>query len=212
MKKKIILLLIVMFLCGCEAKYNIRINEDQIDEEITIYEKTSILNNYDEEEKELFEDELAYWELDLDYYNKENFKDNKHTGYKYKSYFKHDEYEQLTGLNRCYEELSYTYEPTIKIETSNDFLCLNEYKEFNSFEIIIETDYNVLKSNADKQDGNKLIWQINKNNHTKKPIILELEKHQAKQKISINYILILIIFISLIVTYIALSKIDKNKK
>ena len=212
MKKKILLVLLTILLCGCEAKYNIKISEEQIDENITIYEKTSILNSYSEEDKELFTDELAYWELDLDYYNKENYKDKEYTGYNYKSYFKHEEYEQLTALNRCYETFNYQYEPTIKIETSNDFLCLNEYKEFNSFEIVIETDYKLIKSNADKQEGNKYIWLINNNNHTNKPIYLELEKHQQKKKISLNYILVIIIFISLIVIYILLTKIEKNKK
>ena len=66
MKKKIILLLLVIFLCGCEAKYNIKISDDRIEEEITITEKNEVLDYYDDEDKELFEDELNYWELDLD--------------------------------------------------------------------------------------------------------------------------------------------------
>lgn len=211
MKKTIILILTILFLCGCEAKYNIKIYEDKINEEILIYEKTAILDKYDDEDKVLFEDELNYWELDLDYYNKERYSENNNTGYKYKSYFTHDEYEQLTALNRCYAEFNYQQEPTIKITTSKDFLCLNEYEELKDFEITIETDYKVINSNADKVDGNKLIWKINKNNHKNKPILLELEKHPEKKKLGIKEILIIILFFGLIFINLTVLKKDKKK-
>ena len=211
MKKIISLLLIIMFLCGCEAKYNIKISEDKIDEEILIYEKTSVLDEFDDEDKVLFEDELSYWELDLDYYNKENYNTKEYTGYKYNSYFTHEEYEQLTGLNRCYEEFTYQNEPTIKISTSNNFLCLNEYDELESFTITIETDYKVISSNADKQEGNKQIWNINRKNHTNKPIKLELEKHPAKEKMGAKEIIIIVLFIGLIIINFTVLKKDKKK-
>ena len=48
--------------------------DSRIDEEIKIYEDNSVLEDYDEEDEELFNDEINYWELDLDYYTKEKYR------------------------------------------------------------------------------------------------------------------------------------------
>ena len=214
MKKKIILLLLVIFLCGCEAKYNIKISDDRIEEEITITEKNEVLDYYDDEDKELFEDELNYWELDLDYYKKININDKDVTGYKYNSYFNYKEFGTLTALKRCYEKFDFQQEPTIKIETSNDFLCLNDYNEFENFELTITTDYKIVNSNADRKDGNKHTWIFNKKNHKNKPIKFEVEKKYAEEhdsSLGIGAILVIILFIVLIILKLTVLKKDKTK-
>ncbi len=214
MKKTIILLILILFLCGCQAEYNIKFNDSEINEEIKIYEDNSILEEYDDEEEELFNDEINYWELDLDYYTKEKYKENNTTGYKYNSYFTYDEFKTLTALNRCYEKFEFQKEPTVKIQTSNDFLCLNDYQEFDSFAITIETNYKVISSNADKKDGNKHTWIINKKNHKNKPIKIEIDKYDTTRKkgLDTKAILIIILFITLIIINFTVLKKDKKEK
>ncbi len=214
MKKKIILLLLVIFLCGCEAKYNIKISDNRIDEEIKLTEKDEVLEYYDKEDQDLFEDELSYWELDLDYYKKDRFKENGVSGYKYTSYFNYDEFGTLTALKRCYEKFDYSSEQNIKIETSNDFLCMNDYNEFETFEINITTDYKIVNSNADRKNGNTHTWIINKKNHKNKPIKIEIEKKYASNQdrtLGPGAIIVIIIFITLIILKLTVFKKDKIK-
>ena len=214
MKKRIILLLLIVFLCGCEAKYNIKISDNRIEEEINITEKNEVLEYYDDEDKELFEDELNYWELDLDYYKKTNIKEKDISGYKYHSYFTYDEFKTLTALKRCYEKFDFQQEPNIKIETSNDFLCLNDYNEFENLELTITTDYKIINSNADRKDGNKHTWIINKKNHKNKPIRFEVEKKYAEEhdsSLGLGAILVIILFIVLIILKLTVLKKDKIK-
>ena len=86
------------------------------------------------------------------------------------------------------------------------------YEDFDNVEIIIESKYKVVKSNADKQDGNKQIWIINKDNYSNKPINIELDKTTTyNKKTNIKKYIILVIFIVLIITYILLSKKEKKK-
>ena len=210
--KKIILLTILLLLCSCEAKYQITLEDNNIHEEIKITEKSSLVKNATDEEVNAFADKLLDGERGFEYYNRELFTEKNLTGYLYTYDFKYDEYESLAQITKCYSSFKITNNNNIIINTSDEFICMDLYEDFDNVEIIIESKYKVVKSNADKQDGNKQIWIINKDNYSNKPINIELDKTTTyNKKANIKKYIILVIFIILIIAYILLSKKEKKK-
>ena len=214
--KKIILLLLMLILCSCEAKYKIIIEDNKIYDEIYIVEKSNIVNNASQEQMDSFEDELLDWENAYDYYKRELFTENDLTGYKYTNDFTFEEYDAMSQLCKCYDD--FKVENTnnkLKITTSNDFLCGTYYDNVDNMEITITSKYKVLNSNADKQDDDKYTWIINASNYKNKPINIEIdlnEENDTKEKkdINITKILVIIIFILLIIINIVIKKKSKN--
>lgn len=212
--KKIILLIIPILLCGCEAKYKIVLDNNRIHDEIKITEKSSIVNKATDEETNAFADKLLEGERGYEYYSRELITENDQTGYLYTYDFQYDEYSETSQISKCYNDFNITNKDTISINTSDEFLCIDYYENFEKVEIIIESNYKVIKTNADKEDGNKQIWIVNKNNASYKPIIVEFDKNQTNTKSSkniVNLLVILALAIILIIINKTILKKDKNK-
>ena len=175
-RKILIISLLILFLVGCKAEYNINIDNNKIAEEILIYENSKIVNNLTDKESDEIGDIFLDWERGYDYYNRELYSKDDNTGYKYTSSFKYDEYDYLSQISKCYDEFKVSNNNTFKIETSKNFLCANYYDNIKELRINISSSYNTITSNADIKDKNKHTWIINKNNYTNKPIKFEISK------------------------------------
>lgn len=206
--KIIIIIFLITILVGCKAEYNINIDNNNINEEILIYENSKIVNNLTDQESNELGDIILDWERGYDYYNRELYSKDNNTGYKYTASFKYDEYDYLSQISKCYDEFKVTNKNTFKIETSKNFLCADYYEGVKELKINISSSYNIVSSNADIKDNNKHTWIINKNNYTNKPIKFEISrvkqtKETTKYHKKFNYKLVLttILFLVLLLIY-----------
>lgn len=217
MKKIILLLITIILLTGCNATYDINIKNDKISDTIKVFEKNNIVQNATNEQTKKFSDTIGDWENGYDYYQRELYTTDEVTGYKYTYDFNYEEYDAMSELRKCYKELSFEYDNQINLKTSNEFLCANYYKNVDSLEINITSEYHITNSNADKQENNKHTWIINKNNYKNKPIQISINKNkkalkkEKETKIEIKSILAIIAFIILILI-LKIRKKETTKK
>lgn len=207
--KKIILLLLIIFLTGCQSTYEIKINKDNIEEDIKIYTENSLVKNASQSTIDAFVETLDDWENGYDYYKRELYTTDEYTGYEYTYTFTHEEFDAMSQLRKCYKDFEFNYnDNTISLNTSKDFLCGTYYNKVDNIEITIKTDYSIVSSNADKIDKNELTWIINKQNYKNKPISFKIntanenKTNEKESKINIKNIIIVILFIVLVIIFI----------
>lgn len=206
--KKIILLLLIIFLTGCQSTYEIKINKENIEENIKIFTENSIVKNANQETINSFSQTLDDWENGYDYYNRELYTTEEYTGYEYTYTFTHEEFDAMSQLRKCYKDFEFNYtDNTISLNTSKDFLCGTYYNQVDNIQITIKTNYSILSSNADKINKNELTWIINKQNYKNKPITFTINtaketKDIKKKNLNLKGIIIVIIFILLIIIFI----------
>ena len=220
MKKIIILLITTILLTGCNATYDIKFTENNIKDSIKIYTNSKKVQTATENTITNFTDQLGNWERGYEYYKRELYTTDKITGYNYTYTFNYDEYDAMSQLRKCYKDFELNYEEnTITLKTSNEFLCNNYYQEVNSLELNISSEYQIISSNADTKSNNIHTWKINKNNYKNKPIELTISKKTSyieenttkKNKLDLQAILTIIIFILLIIVLFIRRKDQKQR-
>ena len=207
MKKRIFILILLIMLTGCSAKYDIYFDENKINDEIKIYEESSKVKKANQKETDEFSQKILDWERGYDYYNVELYAEGENTGYIYTYSFDYDEYDAMTQLRKCYEDFEFTNGKQIKLKTSKEFLCGTYYPYAKDITINISSKYNITNSNADKKDGNTHTWIINGSNYKSKPIEFTIDKNseyeeKVKPKTSKKMVIILVIFVGLILLLI----------
>ncbi len=214
--RRIILLLItIILLTGCKAKYDIYIDDNKINDTIEIYEDSTKVNNATKKQSEDFDDLIIDWERGYDYYKRELYTTDKITGYRYTYDFSYDEYDAMSQLRKCYDNFEFKNENIISLKTSNEFLCGDYYPNTDYIEINFSSKYEIVESNADSKSNNIHTWIINKRNYKNKPIILKIDKGaehkdvEAKHQFSAKQIIITGIFIILVLTLIIRKRRNK---
>lgn len=217
MKKIISLILAILLLTGCSAKYDITFTDDKIKDEIRVYTDSDTVNNATQSTINSFSNKILEWERGHDHYTREVYTDNGITGYLYKYDFNYDEYDAMSQIRKCYEDFELTYNDSeIILKTSNKFLCQNYYKDVTDLTITINTDKVIISSNADEINGNTHTWKINKTNYNNKPLEIkinrqEIYKPKKENPLNLTQILIFILFILLIIVYIINRKSIKKR-
>ena len=212
MLKKILLLLPILFLItGCGSTYEIEFTQnDTIKDSISIFEDNDVVEKYSSEDEDKLLNKILEFERGYDHYKRELYATNEVTGYKYTYEFTYNEYDAMSQLRKCYEDLTLDVtENTIELTTKGEFLCANYYKEMPYIEIIIKSDYKVAESNATSEEDNSLTWRINKNNYKNNNIHVVFNKNEIIEKekeSSLKNIIIIVIFI------IAIIFLIKNRK
>lgn len=207
MKKIIMLLITVILLTGCEATYDIHIQEDKITDNIKIFTDSTTVQRANEKDTTKYYDKILDWENGYDFYERELFTTDTKTGYHYNYDFNIDEYDAMSQLRKCYDDLNLTVDSYITIKTTNEFLCSTYYPDVNKIKISITSDYRITTSNADEKNGNTHSWLITRKNYKNKPIEIKINKNipeenkkQEKESIfDLKTILIIIIFILLVI-------------
>jgi hypothetical protein len=163
MNKKIFITILfsILLLTGCTARYDVKIQDNKVKENISI----TMPSTYSD----------AEIKKAINYYNSKN---------KYEVEIKRDTSQTqviLTGKsvklgdffsdsdsfpNKCYNRVSFLSENgNYYIGTSKGFSCLTyEYMELNSISINIKTYHEVYDTNADKVKNNVYTWNIDRNN------------------------------------------------
>ena len=213
MLKKIVLLLpLLLLITGCGSTYEIEFTQDDtIKDTISIFEDNDKVERFTKKDEEDFLNKLLDFERGYEHYKRELYTTEDITGYKYTYDFTYEEYDAMSQLRKCYEDLTLKVtDDKIELKTKGEFLCATYHKEMPYMEITIKSDYKIDDSNANTQDSNTATWKITKNNYKNTPIEITLDKtdiiEEEEKEFPIKNIIIIVLFL------IALIYILKNRK
>lgn len=171
--KKIILILFIILLTGCQIKYQLNFEDENLIESINIelpsneerkindIKKYEAYSTFDNSFKTLYE--TKYTE------EKNSFTAN------YQYTYNFDEFRHALYINNCFDAFSFvTSGNNYILSTSKGFNCMFvDYNKVDSVEITITTNHVVVENNADEVINDKLIWKINDDNATDKNIYVK---------------------------------------
>lgn len=204
--KKILILIALLFLTGCDIKYNLNFEDDKIEENIKVIIPKS--------EKEKYNDLInstPYAILDgidqIEYNHKFRKLLKNNIGY-YNYVYSFSDFGRSYYGKSCFNALSFTKnDNTYTLSTSKGFQCMVlNYNKVDNIEITITSDRYVLDSNADIVKGKKYIWNINNDNASDKYI--QITFGDVREKTIIDFIeenLILIIVIGSLILLVGSS-------
>ena len=202
MKKIIIPLMLVFLITGCSFRYDLRIGRSTIDEidslnntDKSTWNSADYLiaeEKYDSKIKSYIKipqpvylftpvdtyDEYAIFE-DGDYYKSKIISNDSNHGIEYSFKHKIDNYSEARIIKLCYDSVDVVNDKNVfSISTSDQFNCFDSYEFLDDVEVNITTswDYEVISSNADKNENGKYTWYITKDNADNKSIKIELKK------------------------------------
>lgn len=205
--------IMIIILCGCDAVYEIEINNNKISEKLTLIEKDSTIFDKQLDSgftvREMFDSLLYKDEFSKYDYIVTSLSNEEQLGVKYKS-FGINSVRNSSVLNQCYNNYSVTEdEESIFIKTGNDFSCYEYYENLETIKIILKTNHEVINSNATLVDGNTHIWNFNKDSN--KEINVTLSKVNIND--TSNYIFYIIVgCLVLLICFIIYIAFNKNKK
>ena len=226
-KLKLLIIVSVIFLTGCTAKYEITINdENDVKESLDIIEKDK--TKFDVAYKELYSVTLReYLDTDLkwptpvytehnenpiepkkmenvDYYTKKDKSTKDILDLNYSFSHKQTNYSESKLLNECYEYDFDIDKNKINFKTKSIFKCFESYPLLDSVEFALNTTCKISNYNADKDEINKYIWNITKDDiHKEIKFTLTCGDIEVDNS-SIG--IVIIIYISIIVGSIFLLK------
>lgn len=205
MKKIVGLLLILVMVTGCSEDYKLKINQDSISEEINFSigdndtEKAVLINelfritdiNYENESDmgefvidRLRNDNLGVgYDID-DFYTKTVDGDDIILSYTYKE----GSYGNSNAFNSCFGNIYF--------DSNEDYYVINGYNQFkclvkDKVKVVVETDYRVIDSNADKVIGNKYVWYFTKDNNLEHDLYIQVSKKYKRR--GSNYFTMIIV-------------------
>lgn len=178
-KKILFISLILWFVTGCDATYNVEIYNDSYKEDGTIVENNP--QNWDDDSSGFTPRELIHNEYKLDnyFYNKTLIDDNTSLGLNYKSNFDFESFSTNSLGFRCYEYFRALDENnSIIIMTSNKNLCYDRYKWLDNLTINVKTNHKVLEHNADAVNKDTYTWHLTRQNALDRIVKIELAKDE----------------------------------
>lgn len=202
--KKIIPCLILLFLTGCTAEYRVNITKKSIDDNIFIYDSIDRINEYNQKTAA---QEFASFESDLTNFDKTFVNtDRRKIGYQYKTITDSNHYHEESLARKCYDGLFIEKKKKeIKIYTTNEMNCFENYPDLENVSIYLTSEYKVLETNADEVNNDTYIWHINRENFRNKPLKITLQNDTMKS-------IVPIIIISIIIVIITFIYLKRNKR
>ena len=223
MKKIYLLLIALVFLTGCSATYNLKLDGNHISENIytsvssdelnkeyygeTIDSKMEHIYNhpyplrYNDYTPGYSDDEVPqygqYSIISYDYNSNNSSKILNAIGN-----FTFEDFEYSTAVNMCYDYVLVKREGyESSIYTSSVAKCFENYDYLDEVTINITLENTVTETNADMVDGNVYTWKINRDNYSSKSIeiVFQTNSQNVDEEQSIfsnNQALILIIVVA----------------
>ena len=216
MKKILLLFTVCLLLSGCSTVVTLKIDKDKVTEIIKISGLKSdvYLNNQLNQD---IKTRLNIFEREYEFYDMKEFEEGDYINKTYELSENIELWSELSHVRPCYE--------TFKLEKTDTNITLNTSDEYrcgylfgaNDVTLIIESDLELISSNADDVEGNKLIWNIDESNYRNKSInfnykIENSNINKSFQNHFICYILfgiISLIFISYV--FIKIKSKENNK-
>lgn len=241
MKKLMYMLLVVFFLTGCDAEYNITINKATIIEELQIYEEDSNKwndnnNLFSKDYQDVIESNLNYklgvfFDQQLEdglndnpnyvFYKPQKIKTKNKLGIIYKYRFNNDNYERAYFPRSCFDNVKvYSDGSYLTISTSKGFNCMGKEFGLSNLTINIKTKYEVENSNSDSVDGYTRSWTINNSNYENKNIYIrvntsklaKIEKKGLDEQKLLEFILSFGITIAILLIIVIIILANKKRK
>lgn len=213
--KFIFSLCFILILCGCSATYEINIKDNKISENLKIIETNKFLfddkSNSEMSIRESFyslvndDEEFSYKD-----YSIESLNTDEQLGINYK---KNDvgAFKDLSMLAQCYKTpMINVKDNAIYIDTGTRFTCYDYYKNIENIQVVINTNHKVLYSNADEENGNRYVWNFDKDSDMRIEIAYKNKKNIVVDKILPTIIIIVSLLVLLVFIYIVINKNKKN--
>ena len=203
MKRKIIYILILIFLTGCSTEYNLEFKNGKFKDNVKIGQ----FNSGEIGDFDTLEPVATYVDKETQYYDLD-YKDN----YLYLNHgYTINDYKKAAVLINCFDRYEITEDDKYYyIHASGEFRCLSYLNYKNEYvKVNFTTDLKVESNNADSASNNVYTWTINDDNYKTKEIFIKLIKKNNKVKIII--ISILGILLLMFVLYKLLKKHINNK-
>ncbi len=203
MKKKTILILLIFLLTGCQAEYNIVIDENIVKEELLIYEtnmgKWSTIQGDNiltyQQYQQIYKDSpvgIYYNDQNVDaetgfspnrtYYTIKTIEENSKKGLSLSTNFTTSKYNDSYIIRNCFKNINISNQTeTISISTSKELTCMNYIDGLSKVTINITTNYKVLESNATRTNNNTYTWEIDKSNYTTSKIYIKMSKNNSNE-------------------------------
>ncbi len=170
--KKVLIIIALFCLTGCDVKYNLSFKDNKIKEEVKVI--------IPKKEKEKYDDLIKSTpyaildgvdQIEYNYKFRKLLKNN--VGY-YNYTYNFSDFGRAYYAKSCFNALAFSKNEelnTYTLSTSEGFQCMFlNYNQVDNIEIVITSDRYVLDNNADKVKGKKYIWEINNDNASTKSI------------------------------------------
>ncbi len=192
MKRVLVLTLLLLLTTGCTCEYNLKIDNNDYQEEIKLVgENSTEINSFKEDWKIPVDKDEYNIGLDLD--NVEIKSDNVYNynllnnilTFKYN--FTSSTFINSSAVSNCYNKLSVmNYSDSTIISTSKNALCFDKYPTLTSIVINITVDKPVKSNNADRISANTYTWNLTRTNASDKPINLVLDNKNVSNNPKTN--------------------------
>lgn len=164
-KKFLVVTLLVVFLTGCEATYDLDVSDGFLESTTAIPTTADdlymILNystnipafttdSFDPEDDDVYEDVEYY---NYSYINNESLNLN----YKY-----NDKYKLSTIAKQTLPNLTVSSDKTVRIHASGDLNCFKQYDALEKVTINIKVPYEIVYQNADYVNNDVYTWVVTK--------------------------------------------------
>lgn len=192
--KLIICLILVLFLTsGCSINYELEIYNDKANEKINGVFPEALSNNI-KPSKYVIEKLMETESSSIMYFRKTKDISSTEGSSKYSTDF--DDYaDNLTGIITCYDLYKVNnYDDVITVLTSNKFNCFEDYPELEKVTIMIKSNHKLIETNADKVDGYRYYWTIEKATSDNEKIYLKLDSNKKVFNYEGEFVKKLIIF------------------
>lgn len=238
--KKIILLILLFFVTGCSANYNIEIYNDEVRENMKFVNNDS--SSWDSEAQY----GLSYRELlmasykfpypafyntvvdeddtiklkGVEYYKNKLLSDKNKLGQEL-SYdkFKIENFANSSIVKKCYQYFNVIEEEEVIVfSTSVKNLCFKEYSILNNITVNLKTNHKVVNSNADIVNGYHYTWNLTREKQDDAAISITIKKDEYVfnyENEFVKKIIYIGIFVGIIVVvggsiYLYIKKKNKN--
>lgn len=167
LKKLIFPILCLLFLCGCEATYNLDVSDGFLETtqiNSTSVDEYSLLEGYPRNVPAYYTD--SFNPEDTNIYDDVKYYDVSYLGngtlnYTYKF---EDKYNLSTIAKESMPKINITSDRTVRIHATGNFDCFNIYNLLEKLTINIKVPYEIVYNNADYVNGDVYTWIINKDN------------------------------------------------
>ena len=231
MKKRLLItiILLTIFLTGCNVNYSLDIRDNVIKETLSITETNSDLYEEKDGTETSFYDYAKMYgeEIDLNtdynglysqeecndcsYYDKEFINENGLLGFELSHEFAFNEYAFSSIANEMIPAFSSTFDGRyLRINGGSSWNYFDTYDSLEDINISINTNYKVVSTNLEKESVGKYKWTI-KNEDEKLYIVLDTKTVIEPEDNSDILIWLIIIVSGLIIALIFMSIHNRKK-